>query len=94
MDNRVKLVKQPDGTWTTNVDNVDRIVALDETPLIVWRTLGLHPGGVVEVHQLSNGTIERFSLLSTGEELTELEFTRQHTLFRSLNIRQPYLSGA
>lgn len=90
MDNRVKLTRQDDGSWTTNVDGVDRVVVLDESQLIVWRTLGLHPGGAVEVHQNSRGVIEKFVLLETGEELKELEFTRQHTLYRAMNVRVPY----
>ncbi|ARV77025.1 hypothetical protein PHABIO_394 [Pseudomonas phage Phabio] len=93
MDNRVKLVKQPDKVWTVTVDGVQRLVTLDETPLIVWKTLGLHPDGVVEVYQTSSGVIEKFVLLPSEVELTELEFTKQHSLYRAMNIRGQYVGG-
>lgn len=90
MDNRVKLIKQPDGVWTSDVSGVARHVVLDEAPLIVWRTLGLHPGGAVEVTQTAKGDIEKFTLLATGELLTELEFSKQHSLYQAMNLRQQY----
>lgn len=90
MDNRVKLVRQPDKVWTVTIDGVERLVTLDESPLIVWRALGLHPSGAVEVYQTSCGQIEKFVLLTVGEELTELEFTKQHSLYQAMNIRGQY----
>lgn len=91
MDNRVKLVRQPDGVWTSDVDGTNRRVVLDETSLVVWRTMGLSSYGVVEVTQSSKGDIEKFVLLQTGEELTELEFTKQHSLYRAMNLRNQYI---
>lgn len=90
MDNRVKLIKQPDGVWTSDIDGTTRVVVLDETSLIVWRCLGLHPDGVVEITQTARGVIEKFTLLQTGEQLTELVFTKQHSLYRAMNLRQQY----
>lgn len=90
MTNLVKLVKQPDGVWTTSHEGLDYEVMLDESKVIVWRTLGLHPGGAVEVTQSVKGHIEAFTLLMTGEKLTELEFTKQHTLYKVMNVRHPY----
>lgn len=90
MDNLVRLIKQPDGVWTSDVDGILRTVVLDESSLIVWRALGLHPSGVVEVTQSSNGNIEKFTALQTGEDLKYLVFNRNHALYRSMNLRNQY----
>lgn len=90
MTNNVTLTKQADGVWTVDIEGLDYEVTLDESKLIVWRTLGLHPDGAVEVTQSSKGHIEELTLLATGEKLTQIEFTKQHTLYRVMNVRQPY----
>lgn len=94
MDNRVKLTKQPDGIWTTKLEGVDRIVTVDESPVIVWRTMGLSEKGATEVTQTSNGELISITLLQTGEELNEVVFTKQHSLYLAMNIKQPYVGAA
>lgn len=90
MADLVKLIQQPDGVWTTDVNGLDYEVVLDESKLVVWRTLGLHPHGAVEVSQTSKGQIEAFTLVNTGEQLKEIEFPKQHTLYKVMNVRHPY----
>lgn len=90
MTDLVKLVKQPDGVWTTIVDGLYYEVQLDESKLIIWRTLGLHPTEAVEVSQTTKGEIISFTTLKTETVLNELEFPKTHVLYKVMNVRHPY----
>lgn len=93
MDNLITITCDSAGNWTRLINDVVHDVILDESPVIVWRTLGLHPDGAVEVHQTSKGIIEKFVLLKTGEELKAILCIKQHSLAQAMNFRLPKLKG-
>lgn len=85
----VKLIKR--GTvWVTEFMGKERYFIMD-SDLVTWRSMGIHPAGTIEFEVGLDGALETVRALETGEEITELDIPKLHSVAGMIRPTKAYV---
>ncbi|WDS62080.1 hypothetical protein [Pseudomonas phage D6] len=87
----VKLIKR-DNVWLTEFLGKERHFII-ETDLVTWRSMGIHPSGAVEFQVDLDGTLNSVRSIYTGEEISELDIPKMHSVAGMIKATKPYMGA-